>query len=91
LVGHKHNFYDVIRKVLGVSLDCIMIDTLALSWYLYPTLKIHGLKFGEKNWVLKPHIVDWENQSLADHIHRCATDVINTKLFKSKPVPSSNL
>jgi hypothetical protein len=88
LVGHNIILYDipVVRKVLGVSFDCIMIDTLALSWYLYPTLKIHGLEaWGEKLGVKKPYIVDWENQSLADYIHRCATDVvINTKLFKKQ-------
>ena len=88
LVGHNIILYDtpVVRKILGISPDCRMIDTLALSWYLYPTLKIHGLEaWGEKLGVQKPHIEDWKNQSIEDYIHRCNTDVvINTLLFKNQ-------
>jgi DNA polymerase III alpha subunit (gram-positive type) len=81
LVGHNIILYDipVIRKVLGVSLDCIMIDTLALSWYLYPTLKIHGLEvWGEKLGV-KTSYCRLGKPILADYIHRCLTDVVINK------------
>lgn len=88
LVGHNIILYDnpVIRKILGISPDCRMIDTLALSWYLYPTIKIHGLEaWGDRLGVKKPHIADWKNQSLEDYAHRCETDVvINTLLFKKQ-------
>jgi len=88
LVGHNIILYDnpVIRKILGITLNCRMIDTLGLSWYLYPTLKIHGLEaWGDSLGVKKPHIEDWKNQSLSDYVHRCETDVIiNTLLFKKQ-------
>jgi hypothetical protein len=88
LVGHNIILYDVpvVRTILGISIHCRMIDTLALSWYLYPTLKIHGLEaWGEKLGVQKPHIEDWKNQSIDEYINRCETDVvINTLLFKNQ-------
>ena len=39
---------------------CLVIDTLYLSWYLYPTRILHGLEaHGEEFGIPKPPIADW--------------------------------
>jgi DNA polymerase I-like protein with 3'-5' exonuclease and polymerase domains len=85
LVGHNIKRYDfpAITKLTGYVHKRSVIDTLALSWYLYPDRKEHGLEsWGEEIGVGKPVITDWENQSIEDYIHRCKTDVIiNSILF----------
>ena len=85
-VGHNIIRYDipVLEKILCVKLNIKVIDTLNLSWYLYPYLSKTGLEFwGKSIGIEKPHIEDWDNQSLSDYIHRCESDVkINTKIFK---------
>lgn len=85
LIGHNVIRYDfpAIQKLTGYKHRGVIIDTLALSWYLYPERKEHGLEsWGEDVRVAKPHIEDWENQSLSDYVNRCATDVvINTIIF----------
>jgi hypothetical protein len=61
-----------------------IIDTLALSWYLYPNRNKHGLeKWGEYFGTPKPEIIDWDNPDLLDeYIHRCQEDVkINCQLW----------
>jgi len=87
LVGHNIKRYDIpaIKKLTGYIHKGTVIDTLALSWYLYPEYEEHGLEiWGERLGVAKPVITDWENQSLEDYVHRCSTDVvINTILFGS--------
>ena len=86
LVGHNIVRYDipVLKKLLNINFDKHrLIDTLALSWYLYPMKKKHGLEqWGEKLGVEKPKIKDWSNLRLKDYIHRCESDVeINKLLF----------
>jgi hypothetical protein len=85
LVGHNVKRYDfpAIEKLTGYTHKGAVIDTLALSWYLYPERKEHGLEsWGEEIGIAKPVIEDWNNQSTEDYIHRCKTDVIiNTVLF----------
>ena len=85
LVGHNVKRYDfpAIKKLTGYDHKGMIIDTLALSWYLFPEHEEHGLEiWGDRLGVAKPVITDWENQSLEDYIHRCKTDVvINTILF----------
>lgn len=85
LVGHNIIRYDipVLEKILGIKITARLIDTLALSWYLYPSRIKHGLEgFGEEFGVLKPVINDWTNLSVEEYIHRCNRDVeINSKLF----------
>lgn len=65
------------------KLNCRAIDTLPLSWTLYPEKNRHGLEdWGEYFGVPKPKIDDWENLTLEEYIHRCEEDVtINDKLF----------
>lgn len=85
LVGHNIKRYDfpAITKLTGYVHKRNVIDTLALSWYLYPERKEHGLEsWGDEIGVAKPIIKDWENLSIDDYIHRCKTDVIiNSILF----------
>ena len=85
LVGHNIVMYDLpaIKKLTGYTHKGLVIDTLGISWYLYPERKEHGLdSWGKTIGVAKPEIVDWENLSLADYVHRCSTDVvINSIIF----------
>jgi DNA polymerase III alpha subunit (gram-positive type) len=89
-VGHNITLYDerVIAKLLNIdtlqSNDQI-IDTLALSWYLYPERLKHGLEeWGKDFGVHKVEIKDWENLDVKDYIHRCEVDtVINLNFGKT--------
>lgn len=86
LVGHNIKRYDipVLKKVLGLDIFKRMIDTLALSWYLHPEMKKHGLEtWGDILGFTKPPIADWKNLTLAEYIFRCESDVeINKRLFQ---------
>jgi len=85
LVMHNGVAYDgpAVTKVLGVEVKAEIIDTLFLSWYLYPKDQLHGLaKHGENLGIAKPEIDDWENLTLEEYIHRCEEDVkIQTALW----------
>ena len=85
LVGHNVKRYDfpAIKKLTGYTHQGQVIDTLGLSWYLYPNEAEHGLEvWGERVGVAKPIIKDWENLDAEDYINRCRTDVdINTIIF----------
>lgn len=88
LVGHNIIRYDipVIEKILGIKISNKVVDTLALSWYLYPQRLKHGLEsWGEDFNVPKPKISDWNNLTLQEYCNRCEQDVkINFKLFKDE-------
>ncbi len=88
LVGHNIIRYDipVLEKLLGNKITSRLIDTLALSWYLYPMKPRHGLEaWGDDLGVKKPEILDWENLRLEDYVNRCETDVvINNLLFEKQ-------
>lgn len=89
LVGHNIVRYDVpvLKKLLNINFDKHrLIDTLALSWYLYPMKKKHGLEqWGDELGVKKPEIEDWTNLKLEDYVHRCESDVkINSLLFSKQ-------
>lgn len=85
LVGHNIITYDipVLEKILHIKINAELIDTLALSWYLYPSRIKHGLElWGDELGVKKPIILDWENLKVSDYVNRCTTDVaINSMLF----------
>jgi DNA polymerase I-like protein with 3'-5' exonuclease and polymerase domains len=85
LVGHNIKRYDLpaIEKLTGFKYQGKCIDTLGLSWYLYPERKEHGLEsWGQEVQVLKPEIKDWNNLSLEEYLNRCQTDVIiNSIIF----------
>jgi hypothetical protein len=86
LVGHNFICYDVptIEKLLGVKVECGVVDTLALSWYLYPKRSSHGLAaWGEEFGVPKPPIEDWQNLPLEEYKRRCEEDTkIQTLLWE---------
>lgn len=87
LIGHNIQRFDipVLEHILGISITCRIVDTLALSWYLYPDRIMHGLEeWGEDLGVQKPPIICWDNPDLLpEYIHRCETDVkINTLLWQ---------
>jgi len=89
LIGHNIIRYDlpVLEKLFGIKYSGKIIDTLALSWYLYPERHKHGLEsYGEEFEIPKPVINDWQSLSIQEYQHRCETDVqINTILwFKQK-------
>lgn len=78
-VGHNIIRYDipVIEKILGIKVNrSYVIDTLPLSWYLYPNNNVHGLEWwGEQLGILKPEVLDWQNLTSEEYIHRCEEDV----------------
>jgi hypothetical protein len=72
-----------LERVLGVEIKARIIDTLFLSWYVFPNRQMHGLAdYGEEFGVPKPKVEDWENLPLETYVHRCEEDVkINTKAW----------
>lgn len=73
----------VFEKILGIQeFNAKFIDSLALSYYLYPYRPLHGLEsWGEDIGVKKPEVQDWKNLSIEEYIHRCEEDVeINTQI-----------
>lgn len=86
IVGHNIARWDVpvLERILGVKVKAKIVDTLALSWYLYPERNNHGLEWwGEDFGIPKPKIDDWDNLTIEEYINRCSEDVkINTKLWK---------
>lgn len=85
LIGHNITRFDIpeVERVLGIKVQARLIDTLAISWYLYPMFKEHGLEiWGERLGIAKPQITDWQNLTIEEYVHRCEQDVqINTLLF----------
>jgi DNA polymerase I-like protein with 3'-5' exonuclease and polymerase domains len=86
LIAHNGVRYDIptLKRLLNINIKATLVDTLPLSWVLYPQRKKHGLEeWGEEFGVKKPVILDWENQKLEDYVNRCQEDVkINTKLWQ---------
>lgn len=85
LIGHNITRWDVVHleRVLDIKIKAKLVDTLALSWYLYPKKVIHGLDFwGTEFGIPKPKIDNWDDLSIEEYKNRCAEDVkINTKLW----------
>ena len=85
ICGHNIIRFDVpaIEKLLGITVTCRVVDTLALSWYLNPERKKHGLEYyGIDYGIPKPKIDDWDNLTPEEYAHRCDEDVkINSRLY----------
>ena len=85
LVGHNIKMYDipVIKKILNYTYKGESIDSLPISWYLFPSRPEHGLEsWGVTVGVAKPVIEDWKEGTLESYVVRCKTDVvINTIMF----------
>lgn len=88
LVGHNITLWDIpnLERVLNIKITARVIDTLGLSWYLYPERVKHGLEWwGVDLGVPKPPISDWFNLSLEEYVHRCEEDVkINSLLWEKQ-------
>lgn len=87
VVMHNGIGFDIplMEKLTGINLSKLMlIDTLALSWYLNPHRPKHGLdSFFEDYGFAKPPIEDWENLSYEEYKFRCEGDIkINVALWK---------
>lgn len=85
LIGHNICRFDipVVEQLLGIKIKAKLVDTLALSWYLYPSRLKHGLEeWGEEVGVKKPEIDNWENLSQEEYENRCCEDVkINVAIW----------
>ncbi len=89
LVGHNIIRWDIptLERILDISCkDSVLIDTLAVAWYLDCSRGQHGLEsYGPDFGIQKPKIDDWHNLDLADYINRCERDVeLNHKLWLSQ-------
>lgn len=88
IIGHFFKMFDAVEleRVLGIEVKATVIDTLALSWYIFPTRAQgkFGLEhFGRDYGIKKPEIDDWENLTYAEYKHRCEEDVrINIALWE---------
>lgn len=87
IVMHNGICFDVplAEEILGIDLSNLMvIDTLAVSWYLNIERQKHGLdSFLEDYGIAKPKIDDWENLTYEEYKFRCETDVeINYELWE---------
>jgi len=78
LVAHNSIRHDqvVFNRILGIPMDYRKwVDTLSLSWYLYPERNRHGLaEWGQDLGVAKPKVDDWQNLSFEEYAHRCEED-----------------
>lgn len=86
-VCHNAIRYDhpVLEKILDIQFPVeTIIDTLPLSWYVWPEILKPGLEsFGEMFGIPKPVIEDWNNLSIEDYKHRCQEDIkINNRLYR---------
>jgi len=87
LVAHNGIRHDMVvfNRILGIPMDYRKwVDTLALSWYLYPERNRHGLaEWGQDIGVTKPKVDDWQNLSFEEYAYRCEEDTkINWLLWK---------
>ena len=90
LVGHNIIRWDIpnLERVLDfeVPKETLIVDTLAVAWYLQPKRGVHNLdSYGPDYGYSKPKIDDWDNLDYEDYRHRCETDVlINVALWKDQ-------
>jgi len=62
IIGHNFARWDKVQleRVLGIKISARIIDSLFLSWYLFPDRLVHGLEsFGVEYGVPKPVVDDW--------------------------------
>lgn len=87
IVMHNGISFDVplMEKLFGIDLSNLMlIDTLAVSWYLNFERRTHGLgTFHEEYGIEKPAVDDWSEQPYEVYQNRVVEDVkINQALWK---------
>lgn len=84
IVFHNGISYDKPALIkMGLDFKANVIDTLAISYYLYSEKEKHGLEaWGEFFNVPKPKITDWKGLTFEQYKERCEEDVkINTNLW----------
>lgn len=90
VIGHNICRFDipVLEKLLGFTYRGIKIDTLSLSWYLFPSRVKHGLEdwgleFGFPKVKVESH--EWVGANMPLMIDRCETDVeINKRVWNKQ-------
>lgn len=87
IVMHNGISFDValMEKLFDIDLsELMLIDTLALSWYLNTERQVHGLgSFHEDYGIEKPPVEDWSEQPYEVYQNRVIEDVkINQALWK---------
>ena len=84
IVFHNGISYDKPALIkMGIEFNANIIDTLAISYYLYSERDKHGLEYwGDFFKILKPKINDWKSLSFEEYKVRCEEDVkININLW----------
>jgi hypothetical protein len=87
LIGHNIIRFDIpiLKRLLKIDIKANLVDTLGLSWYLYPNMQRHGLEtWGEIFGIKKPKIDNWDNLSIEEYLHRCVEDVKNNTMLWNK-------
>ena len=87
IIGHNFMRWDAVHleRLLNIKISAKIIDTLALSWILFPSRNRHGIEeWGIDFGVLKPKIDDWENLTYEEYKHRCEEDVEINRLLWNK-------
>ena len=87
VIMHNGVGYDIklIEKLLNFKVKIQIIDTLALSWTLFPERNLQGLEsWGDTLGIKKPPIINWNDEKLLpEYINRCQEDVkINLALWE---------
>jgi len=88
-IAHNSVPFDmvVVNRILGLDMSYKkFVDTLAVSWFLEPNRKKHGLgSYTKASGVEKPQIDDWQDISWEAAKHRCESDVkINWWLWQQQ-------
>jgi DNA polymerase I-like protein with 3'-5' exonuclease and polymerase domains len=66
-----------VEKLLGIKVTAEIVDTMFMSWYLYPEHHVHGLAaWGERFGHAKPVVDDWVNLPVEVYVERCKADVV---------------
>lgn len=88
VIGHNFVKFDkvALERILGQKFKFKVIDTLPLSWTLFPNRDNHGLEgWGEDFGIKKPEISDWSSLTVKEYVHRCTEDVkINVELWEKQ-------
>jgi DNA polymerase I-like protein with 3'-5' exonuclease and polymerase domains len=85
-VFHNGYLFDkkALEKVLNIKVEAFIIDTLPLSWALFPNRLKYGLEFFAEDYGLeKPKIESWTDLTYEEYANRVREDVkINIALWE---------
>lgn len=85
-IGHNIIQFDIpaVLNLLSPEIAGRLIDTLPISWYLYPKRNSHSVEsYGVDFGVDKIQIEDWESASIKELTKRCEVDVeITIKMWE---------